>query len=95
MYSTVQTTSNCVTTNSTTRVFDYCEVCEQDGPNVYHGIFHYGLDSTIISLKCSVHSNWYCLCDKHKTEYDIKLKMKLRKSKLEKINEYNGSNMGS
>ena len=95
MYSTLNTTNNCVTTNSTTRV-DYCEVCNA------HGNYYYNIDGDILNLSNYIkdsdaltrYTSCHVLCDKHKKEYDVKLIMKLRKSKLEKINEYNG-NMGS
>jgi hypothetical protein len=88
MYSTLNTTNNCVTTNSTTRVDDNCEVCEQYGPTIYHGNFYDSIDEEILNLS-NYTGSWRCLCDKHKKEYDVKFNMKLRKSKLEKINEYN------
>ena len=89
MYNTLKTTNNCVTTNSTTRV-DYCELCSN------HGNYYDNIDCEILNLSNYIKdsddmirfSNWHILCDKHKKEYDIKFNMKLRKDKLEKINEH-------
>lgn len=83
MYSTLKTTNNYFpnppfTTNSTTVIF--CELC-----NDYSNFYDYGTPD-----KHDFHS----FCNKHKIEHDIKVMKKLRKDKLEKINEYY-VNMGS
>ena len=84
MYSTLNTTNNYFpnppfTTNSTTVVFK-CELCDD-----YSNFYDYGTPDK---------HDYHSFCGKHKTEHDIRVMKKLRKSKLEKINEYNG-NMGS
>jgi hypothetical protein len=69
-----------VTTHHTTRV-SYCEICNE------YGNFYNNLDYNILHLMCSVHNNFGNLCDKHKREYDVKLNIKLRKDKLNRIND--------
>ena len=68
------------TTNSTTRVL-YCELCTESN----HGNYYNGLDVNVLPL-INDNNSWHVLCDKHKKEYDIKLNLKIRKDKLEKIN---------
>ena len=65
-------------TTCTTRVSD-CEICHE------YGEFYNNLDTDCFPLIKDGNS-WHVLCDKHKKEYDIKFKMKLRKEKLKKIN---------
>lgn len=67
------------TTHHTTRV-SYCEICNE------HGNFYNNLDITILHLMGSVYNNLGNLCDKHKREYDVKYNVKLRKEKLNRIN---------
>jgi hypothetical protein len=70
------------TTHHTTRV-PYCEICNK------YGNYYDNLNTNCYSLIKDGNS-WHILCDKHKKEYDVKYNMKLRKEKLEKINNYYG-----
>jgi len=83
MYSTNNTTNNCVTTNSTTTLRK-CELCED-----YISSKWYNFTATHLPFSKASYltdDDWHFFCDKHKKEYDIKLKMKLRKDKIQNIN---------
>ena len=90
MYSTNNTTNNCVITTSTTTQ-RRCELCD----NYNSSWYNFAEKSVPMFLYPSKGNDWHIFCDRHKRQYEIKLNMKLRKEKLEKINGIQNGNMGS
>ena len=68
-----------ISTTYTTRL-PCCEICGDCFADYYNN-----LDPTILSL-IGDNNTWHVLCAKHKNEYDIKLNVRLRKEKLNRIN---------
>lgn len=73
-----------ISTTTTTSI--HCQICNDYDANWYNidlsNISDYNILKTYGPIISYDGHMWYSLCDKHKKEYD----MKLRKEKLKKIN---------